>query len=200
VIVFSFVITYAQKDLFHKSRSNYKAKSYEVEKMSHNSHGTLSFPYIYFNKRPIINKIDNTIFELKFGYKGINSEYLSFDLDTIFYYPYKSNQVFFYTKSVQNISKKPIFILKENNKDSIYIEEFGIIEKHYIFLESVRYHSSINDTVFVFKLKFQDNRPYPREETSRDLYYFDNIAISKKYGIVELSFIRFATWMRIKYY
>jgi len=187
----------AQEELFNKSPKRYKVKDYlHVSLSSVFQPGMKSDLYIYFNKRPIIAGSDN-IYEIKFGYKSIRSEFISFKNDTIYYFDLgKIKSVNDYS-ILSSIEKKPLFILSENFTDSIFVHDFGELKMHYIKLKDICYYSSIKDIAYVFELRYENVESY---SSSKDRYYFDRVVISKKYGIIELSFKRFSSWMEFRYY
>jgi len=194
---------YCQNKLFYKSKRNYKHKNYIAINMSNmSSMFTIinkSFPYINVSKYPI--KLDNKyIYEIKFGYKGMKSEFITLSNDTIFYFPFSKFQKIRGKNELLNIEKKPIFILNNNFKDSVYIEKFGEIECHYLKLENVCYYSKLKDTAYIYSLYFQYPKTNPIEKTSKDRFYFNKIIISKKYGFLELHYVKYLTYLEVRYY
>jgi len=183
----AFNFSYAQKSLFfEKSPKKYKIKRYITTE-----------PNNKINKTKLIN----IVCFFKSNQKQINLCFGKCKTKNLF----KCNSNNFSTMEFLNDTlfitfhdvKEPLFIFKkENIGDTSFLKNvFFPISNHFIFLEDIQYYSDLDDEVYIFNLnrvseiqEIEKNKLY--KTTSIDYYYFEKIAISKKYGFV---------WIRYSY-
>lgn len=180
LIYFVFIVTsiYSQNDIyFKKSPQRYFPKNFIYE-LTDCTKPVIDFQ-VYFKK-------ENNQYLLSFGcINKICNNYICFNTDTIFYFDLENK-------------KKPMFILKENN-DTIKIQKFGSLIMHRILYEKKFYFSEIKDTVFCYKLWYENHSNLTSSEED-NYYYFKNIGISKKYGFVWIRYVYHNNEIEVRYY